>query len=124
MSGDQEKKEVLSAEETARVAAEMMLSRKATGVVVMDLREITSAADYFVIGGGAIDQQVRAVSEAVIEGLEERGVRINHVEGYADRRWILIDCVDVVIHVFLDELRDFYGLERLWGDAPVERFEE
>ncbi|MBN1825867.1 MAG: ribosome silencing factor [Candidatus Eisenbacteria bacterium] len=115
---------ILSAQEAARFAAERMLDRKASHVVVMDLRSITSTADFFVIGGAGSDQQVRAVSDAVIEGLEGRGVRVNHVEGYTDRRWVLIDCFDVVIHVFLDELRDFYGLERLWGDAPAEQFED
>lgn len=124
MNDDEGKTIPLTARETARLAAESMLSRKASDVVVLDLREITSTADFFVIGGGAIDQQVRAIVNAVIEGIEAEGVRVAHVEGYADRRWVLIDCIDVVIHVFLDELRDFYGLERLWGDAPVERFEE
>jgi len=101
-----------------------MLTKKATDVVVLDLRSLSTAADFFVVGSGETDVQVRAISEAVVDGLETAGIRVNHIEGFRERRWVLIDCIDVVAHVFLKELRDFYSLERLWGDAPLETIEE
>jgi ribosome-associated protein len=112
-----------TAQGVARLAAELALERKATDVVLLDLRTLSSATDFFVIASGATDVQVRAIAEAIVEGLEKIDVRINHIEGYTERRWILIDCIDVVIHVFLEELRDFYSLERLWGDASLEKVE-
>ena len=108
----------------AHAAARHMLSRKAADVVILDLRSINSVADFFVIGSAEFAQQVRAVSDAVVDGLEEAGVKVYHVEGYQDRRWVLLDAFDVVIHIFHDELRGFYGLERLWGDAPIEKVED
>jgi ribosome-associated protein len=111
------------ARRVARLAADLMLSKKATDVVLLDIAELSGAADFFVIGSASTDVQVRAVSEAVVEGLEEAGIRINHVEGFTERRWVLIDCIDVVVHVFLDDLREFYALERLWGDARLEKIE-
>ncbi len=113
----------MTAKETARKAADLMLTRKATDVVILDLSELSSATDCFVIGSAASDTQVRAVADALIDGLEKANVRICHLEGYQERRWVLLDCFDVVIHVFLDEVRDFYSLERLWGDAPLEKVE-
>jgi ribosome-associated protein len=113
-----------SAKEVAHEAAERMAQKKGNDVVILDLRKHSGTTDFFVIGSGATEVQVRALSDAVIEGLEEKGVTIYHVEGYQARRWVLLDCVDVVVHVFLEELREFYGLERLWGDAPIERLEE
>ena len=113
----------MPARTTARRAAELMLTRKAEDVIILDLRNLSSATDYFVIGSADTDVQVRAVAESVIEGLEGDGVRVYHLEGYQERRWILLDCIDVVIHVFLGDLREFYGLERLWGDAPLEKVE-
>ncbi len=101
-----------------------MLTRKATDVVVLDLRSLSTAADFFVVGSGETEVQVRAISEAIVDGLEKAGIRVHHIEGFRERRWILIDCIDVVAHVFLKELRDFYSLERLWGDAPLETIEE
>ncbi len=112
-----------TAQGVARLAAELALERKATDVVLLDLRTLSSATDFFVIASGGTDVQVRAIADAVVEGLEKIDVRINHVEGYPGRRWVLIDCIDVVIHVFLEELRDFYSLERLWGDAGLEKVE-
>jgi ribosome-associated protein len=63
---------------------------------------------------------VKAISDAVVEGLEKRKIKVWHIEGYSALKWVLLDYVDVVVHVFNGEVRDFYGLERLWGDAPLE----
>ena len=99
-------------------------SRKAEDLAVIDLRGIADFSDYFIICTGNADTQVRALADAVIEGLKSEGHRPWQVEGYDTRKWILIDFVDVVVHIFQPESRQFYGLERLWGDAPIEHIED
>jgi ribosome-associated protein len=107
--------------EVAEISGALALSKKADDVIVLDLRKVSAAADYFVIVSAGTDVQVKAVSDAVVEGLDKAGIPVWHIEGYGNRRWVLIDLIDVVVHVFHREAREFYGLERLWGDAPVRR---
>ena len=97
------------------------MEKKATDVVVLDLRETAAVCDYFVIASAQSEPQVEAVAERVEEGLREAGERPWHVEGLRGRTWILLDYVDVVVHVFHARTRDIYTLERLWGDAPLEK---
>jgi len=113
-----------SSRETLDFGVEFVQSRKAEDVLVLDLREIADFTDYFLVCTGNSDVHVRAVADAVIEGMKEKGQRPWHVEGYDTRKWILIDYVDVVVHVFQPDARRFYGLERLWGDAPAEHIED
>jgi ribosome-associated protein len=101
-----------------RRAAELAIERKAHEVVVLDLRGISSATDYFVIAGGTSDVQVKAIAEHVVDELKKDSVRPEHVEGLPGARWVLIDYVDFVVHVFHPQARQFYQLETLWGDAP------
>lgn len=103
-------------------AAELALDRKAVDVVLLDLRGVSTATDFFVISGGASDLHVRSIADHVIEELENEGVRPHHVEGLEAGRWVLIDYVDFVIHVFHPAAREFYQLESLWGDAPRHDF--
>jgi ribosome-associated protein len=105
----------------ARVG-ELALERKAQDVVALDLRGISSATDFFVVATGTSDMQVRAVAEHIVEELKKEGERPDHVEGMDGGRWVLLDYVDFVVHVFHPEARDFYQLETLWGDAPREHF--
>ena len=99
-------------------------SRKAEDLAVIDLRGIADFSDYFIVCTGAADTQVRALADAVIAGLKSEGHRPWQIEGYDTRKWVLIDFVDVVVHIFQPEPRKFYGLERLWGDAPIEYIED
>jgi ribosome-associated protein len=92
---------------------------KAIDVMVLDLRRISDAADFFVIASGSSDTHVRTLAERVLEAVEGGGRRPHHVEGVAAGRWALLDFVDVVIHLFHPTLREYYQLERLWSDAPV-----
>ena len=94
------------------------LERNAQMPVVMDIREVTSFADAFVLLSGRSDRQVRAIAESIIEALHESGNAPLGIEGLNDGRWVLIDCDDVIVHVFAPEMRDLYALERLWSDAP------
>lgn len=94
-------------------------------MVVLDLEGLTDATDYFVIGSGTSDTQVRAIADNVIEVLErEGGGSPWHVEGLTAGRWVLLDYVDFVVHVFHHEMRRYYQLERLWGDAPIVAWQE
>ena len=101
-----------------RRAAELALERKAHDVVVLDLRGISTATDYFVIATGRSDVQVKAIADHVVDELKKESVRPEHTEGLRGARWVLMDYVDFVVHVFHPEARFFYQLETLWGDAP------
>ena len=103
-------------------AAGLALDRKAEGVMAMDLRGVSSATDFFVLATGNSDIQVRAIAEHILEELAKEGVRPLHVEGLGGARWVLLDFVDFVVHVFHPVARDFYQLELLWGDAPTQLF--
>lgn len=102
-------------------AAELCIDNKANDVVVLDLSGVTDMTDYFVIASGTSDTHVRAVAEQVRDALSRSGLRAHHVEGLTQGRWVLLDYVDFVVHVFHPALRQFYQLERLWGDAEVVR---
>lgn len=104
----------------ARRIAELALEKKAEDALLLDLRELSSACDYFVIMSGDNEQKVRAITEHIEETLEKDGLRPWHVEGRAHRRWVLLDYIHVVVHVFHEEARSFYMLERLWAGAPRE----
>ena len=105
-----------AAELAAALAA--CAERKAVDGMVLDLRGISDATDHFVIVSGTSDTHVRAIAEHVLDTMRERGSRAHHVEGLSAGRWVLLDYVDFVVHVFHPALREFYQLERLWGEAP------
>lgn len=105
--------------EHARRAAALCLDLKARDIVLLDLAGISDATDYFVIASGSSDTHVRAIAEHVMEEMRRAGVRAHHAEGLQQGRWVLLDFVDFVVHVFHPSLREFYQLERLWGDAAV-----
>ena len=96
----------------ARVA-ELAHERKAYDVIVLDLRGISSATDFFVLASGNSDVQVKAIAEHISEQLRVEGTRANHVEGLQGGRWVLLDYIDFVVHVFHPQARDFYQLENL-----------
>ena len=102
----------------ARHAVQASLDKKATDPVLLDLRELGAVSDFFVVVSAASEVQVKAVADHVEEQLrEQRGAKPWHVEGLDGRRWVLLDYVDVVVHVFHERTREYYLLERLWGDA-------
>lgn len=91
--------------------------RKAEDIAVLDLRHISSATDFFVIVTGRSDIQVRAIADHILDSARSDGNRPDHVEGLKEGRWVLLDYIDYVVHVFHPAVRDFYRLEALWGDA-------
>lgn len=94
------------------------IEKKAENVRVLDLTELSSFTDYFVICSGMSDRQVQAIADSVQSTLKALGHRIVASEGYAEGRWVLLDFGDVVVHVFLDALREYYDIENLWNEAP------
>lgn len=100
------------------LAIEAADDRKAQDIVTLDLRTLNDATDYFVIASGTSDAHVRGIADLVLERLGEAAVRPHHVEGLPGGRWVLLDFVDFVVHLFHPETRSFYQLERLWSDAP------
>ena len=103
--------------EIAQLAAEAADEKKAQRVTILDIRGLSVIADYFVICHGNSETQVQSIVTGIKEKLEEAGVPIQGVEGFKEARWVLMDLGDVVVHVFHKDERDFYDLERLWGDA-------
>ena len=108
----------------ARRIAGLALSKKSESVVILDLREISTVCDFFVLGTGQSELQVKAIADHVEETLDREEIRPWHVEGRNLRRWILLDYVHVVVHIFHKETRDYYRLENLWADAPRETFSD
>lgn len=104
--------------EGLRVALDAIEDLKAQQLVVLDLRGINDATDYFVIASGTSDAHVRGIAESVMDKMGRKGFRTHHVEGVVGGRWVLLDFVDFVVHLFHPETRAFYQLERLWNDAP------
>lgn len=103
----------------ARRLVDVASDKKATDVLVLNVRELTSIADYFLICSGQSERQVQAVAEALLQAGEGEGRRPIGIEGLSAARWVLVDFGDVIAHVFTPDEREYYKLERLWGDAPV-----
>jgi ribosome-associated protein len=100
-------------------AAAVCVDSKANDVLVLNLKPLTDMTDYFVIASGTSDTHVRGLAEQVVAELKKEGISVYHVEGLAQGRWVLLDYVDFVVHIFHPALRAFYQLERLWGVAEV-----
>jgi ribosome-associated protein len=109
--------EGLSAEEKAAFTCRIAADKKAMDVVVLDMRDASSITDYFLICSGGSERQVQAIADAIDEQLTQSGIESLGVEGYREGRWILMDYGDVIVHVFSQETREFYDLERLWANA-------
>jgi ribosome-associated protein len=101
----------------AVAAAKIAESRHCRDISILDLRGLSPATDYFVIATGTSDRQMRTVADEITEAAKEKGLQRFGVAGYQHAHWILLDFIDVVIHIFDGEHRDYYDLELLWGDA-------
>jgi ribosome-associated protein len=108
----------------AHLAGELALEKKAFDVKILDLRKLSSVCDFFVICSASVELHAKAVADWITENLHQRQIDFWHNEGYQACRWILLDYVDVVVHIFIPEVREFYALERLWGDAKSEELSE
>ena len=100
------------------VVIESVLGKKAESVTILDLRELTSFVDYFIICCGSSEPQIRTISSHVQETLAAQKIRLHHAEGRPETGWVLLDYSDFIVHIFSPEKRQFFELERLWNDAP------
>lgn len=108
----------MTALDRAKEVAQLIDNKKGDDVRVLHIGTLTSIGDYFVVATGNSTTQVKALADAVDEKLSAQGIEPRRIEGYTSASWILMDYNDVIIHIFLKETREFYSLERLWGDAP------
>lgn len=104
----------------ANQISEIIFTKKGFNVLKVDLRNLVTFTDYFVICSADSDTQVKAIADQIDKALSDDGIRCWHREGLKALSWVLLDYVDVVVHIFKKEARDFYNLEKLWGDAPSE----
>lgn len=105
-------------EDLARLVVGAALDKKAENLLVLDIRQLSVIADYFVICHGNNERQVQAIVKEIRDQAHKNGYDVRGIEGAEEGRWVLVDLGDVVIHVFHREEREFYNIERLWGDAP------
>lgn len=103
--------------EQSILTAKAISSKKGLNIKLIEIGDISSLADYMVIATGTSSTHVKAIADEVEYQLDEAGISVSHIEGYRSNSWILIDYVDVIVHIFSDEAREFYDLERLWQDG-------
>ncbi len=109
----------IDSKDKARLIADAANDKKADDIIIMDLRKLSSITDFFVICSGSSNRKIEAISDGIIDKLKGMGIKVWHTEGHKESIWVLLDYGDVVAHVFEKETREFYTLERLWGDAPI-----
>ncbi len=109
---------MFNSQDVSQICAEAADAKKAFDILILDLRQLTYITDYFVICSGGSTTQVGAIADEIGHVLAKDGVHPSHVEGGADSHWVLMDFGDVVVHIFEEQTRQFYCLEKLWGDAP------
>lgn len=102
-----------------RRAIDLAIDRKGGEIVLLDLRGVSNATDFFLLVNGTSDTHVRSIADHIIDEMRKENMRADHIEGLRSGRWVLIDYIDFVVHVFHPAAREFYQLERLWGDAPA-----
>ena len=110
----------MSSYQTAKRIAELALDKKGQQIVLMDISDISGFADYFVIISGDSNVQIKAIADHIEDQLRSEKIRTNHKEGYQYQNWVLLDYIDVVVHIFKKQAREYYGIEQLWADAKIE----
>ncbi len=109
----------MESKKLARKIADLIIKKKGEDIKILDLRKLTGVTDFFVICSSSTDVQNKAIADFIIEETKKLGQKSWHNEGYGNLSWVLLDFVDVVVHIFLNESRKFYNLEGLWGDAEI-----
>lgn len=104
--------------EKALLVAELAKVKKAEDIIILDMRKLSNIADFFIIASASSTKRAQTITDNIEKGLLKKKERVSGVEGYQEAKWILVDAFDVVAHIFYSEMRTFYDLENLWGDAP------
>lgn len=112
-------KESINGKERVLLCVNASLQRKAKDLIILNVKEFSSIADYFIICSGTSDRQVQAIAASIHENLKEYGVLPLGIEGERIGKWVLMDYEDVIIHIFYEPIREFYDIERLWSDVPL-----
>ncbi|MEA1913198.1 MAG: ribosome silencing factor [candidate division WOR-3 bacterium] len=115
---------MVSNDDLINTVVQTIKEKKASDIVKLKVGEVTEITDSFIICTSQSDVHSRALADAILEELENKGVSAHHLEGYELGRWVLLDYLDFVIHIFLPKQRAYYGLERLWGDVPKEEYSD
>lgn len=114
-------KDLKKSQNLAYFITETAIDKKGSDITILDLRKISTMVDYFIVVTASGEIHARAIADEIARKLRKLGIRRWHVEGHTHGHWILLDYVDVVVHIFLEEERSYYNIESLWGDAPMER---
>lgn len=114
----------MESKELMKLAAQACEDKRAEDIVVMDMKNVSLISDYFLVCHGSNERQVQSIARGIKEEAEENGIEVKRMEGFEHSRWILVDLNDVVCHIFHKDERDYYNLERLWGDAPTYTFQD
>jgi ribosome-associated protein len=109
---------LLNAKERSLWCASLALDKKATNIVILEVKERSSFTDYFIICSGNSDRQVKGIASTIEMGFKKKGIHAMGMEGFREGQWILLDYDDIIVHIFHEPLRAFYDLERLWADVP------
>ena len=113
-----------TAENKSRLIAEAASDKKALDIVIMNMHDLTTTTDYFIVCSATTSTQVRAIADNIEEEMAKAGETFLHKEGYRNAEWILLDFGNCIVHVFTVDARRLYGLEDLWGEAPTEHYED
>jgi ribosome-associated protein len=114
----------LNSTELAHKISDIIFTKKGYNVLAIDLRKLVTFTDYFVVCSADSDTQVKAIADQVDKALSDEGIKCWHREGLKALNWVLLDYVDVVVHIFRKDAREFYNLEKLWGDAPSQKMKD
>ncbi|TCS77996.1 ribosome silencing factor [Pectinatus cerevisiiphilus] len=117
-------KDIITPLAKSKLIAKAADDKKASRILIMDMRELTTSTDYFIVCNGGSSIQAKAIADNIEEQLGLAGEHLLHREGYKSGEWILLDFGDCVAHIFTEESREFYGLENLWGDAGITEYEQ
>jgi ribosome-associated protein len=114
----------LNSTELAHKISDIIFTKKGYNVLTIDLRKLVTFTDYFVVCSADSETQVKAIADQVDKALSDEGIKCWHREGLKALSWVLLDYVDVVVHIFRKDAREFYNLEKLWGDAPSQKMKD
>lgn len=114
----------MKSKELSQRLAQLAWEKKGDDILILDVRKLTDITDYFVLVSAESELHVKALSDYLQEKLAEEKMKVWHREGYQNLNWVLLDYIDVVVHIFREPTRQFYELEKLWGDARITRVEE